>query len=145
MAAFKGGVEKMLMRKPRKNIVWTTTAKSYLSIPASYISLAPTIIPKLTPILAKALKDLDPNAFDANGNLVPPVVEAIKSVDPKAITPEGNILLGPIPKGTPINLISNLDLDGAGISPGDPIRGRVIVTKALIAVVKALAEIRDQN
>jgi hypothetical protein len=145
MNAFRDGIEKMLMLKPRKNIIWTTTAKSYLSIPASYISLAPTIIPKLTPILAKALKDLDPNAFDANGNLVPPIVEAIKSIDPKAITPEGNILLGPIPQGTPINLLSNLDLDGAGISPSDPIRGRLIVMKALKAVVLALAEIRDQN
>jgi hypothetical protein len=145
MNAFQDGIEKMLMLKPRKNVIWTTTAKSYLSIPASYISLAPTIIPKLTPVLAKILKGLDPNAFDANGNLVPPIVEAIKAVDPKAITPEGNIVIGPIPMGTPINLLSNLDLDGAGISPSDPVHGRLIVTKALKAIVLALAEIRDQN
>ncbi|MBV8547338.1 MAG: hypothetical protein JO088_21550 [Acidobacteria bacterium] len=145
MNAFQDGIEKMLMLKPRKNAIWRTSAKSYLSIPASYISLAPTLIPKFTPILAKMLKDVDPNAFDANGNLVPPIVEAIKLADPKAITSTGDILIGPIPQGTPINLISNLDLDGAGISPSDPVRGRVIVTKALIAAVKALAEIRDQN
>jgi len=145
MAAFQDGIEKMLMLKPRKNAIWRTTAKSYLSIPGSYISLAPTLIPKLLPDLAKALKALDPNAFDADGKLVPPLIQAIRDVDPKAITPEGNILIGPIPQGTPINLISNLDLDGAGISPSDPIKGRLTVMKALKAAVKALADIRDQN
>ena len=145
MKAFQDGIEKMLMLKPRKNAIWRTTAKSYLSIPASYISLAPTFIPKLAPGLAAILKKLDPTAFDANGNLVPPIVEAIKAVDPKAITPEGNIVLGPIPMGTPINLLSNLDLDGAGISPSDPVHGRLIVTKALNSIVLALAEIRDHN
>lgn len=145
MNAFQDGIEKMLMLRPRKNAIWRTSAKSYLSIPASYISLAPTILPKLAPIAAKLLKDLDPNAFDANGKLVPPIVEAIKAVDPKAITSTGDILIGPIPKGTPINLISNLDLDGAGISPSDPVRGRVTVTKALVAAVQALADIRDHN
>jgi len=145
MNAFQDGIEKMLMLRPRKNAIWRTTKKSYISLPASYISLAPTIMPKLTPVVAAALKKLDPNAFDANGNLVPLIVEAVKLVDPKAITPDGDILLGPIPQETPINLIANLDLDGAGISPTAPLLGRAIVMKALTEVVKALAEIRDQK
>jgi len=37
MRAFKDGIDKMLMIKPRTHIVWRTTRTSYLNVPLAYI------------------------------------------------------------------------------------------------------------
>ena len=78
MAAFQDGIERMLLIKPRENIVWKTTETSYITIPSSY---APPLLRRI--IAHKDLQDAD-----------------------------GNLRIGPIPKGTPINLLSNVNLDG---------------------------------
>jgi hypothetical protein len=76
----------------------------------SYINIPLDYIPRL---LRDVIKDTDPGSIDANGNL----------------------RLGPIPKGTPVNLISNLNLEG------DPL----VTGKAILSIVKALADIRIKN
>lgn len=106
MRAFQDGIERMLMLKPRVNKIWRTTATSYINIPVAYLQLPPLVI--------KAIKDVDPKAFDGNGNL----------------------RLGPIPKGTPVNLISNLDLENPN---------PLLTIKAIGSIVKALADIKIQN
>ncbi|HSY51009.1 MAG TPA: hypothetical protein VLC46_19550 [Thermoanaerobaculia bacterium] len=63
------------------------------------------------------------------------VTDAIKIKDPKAIDANGNLRLGPIPKGTPVNLISNLNLEGDPLKTG----------KAILSIVAALADIKLKN
>ena len=101
MRAFNDGIDRMLLRKPRVNKIWRTTATSYINIPLAY----------LPPLLRDAIKD--PKFLDGNGNL----------------------RLGPIPKGTPINLLSNLNLEGNPLKTG----------KAVLSIVAALADIKIKN
>jgi hypothetical protein len=56
-------------------------------------------------------------------------------VDPRLRDDRGNLKIGPIPKGTPINLLSNLDLEG------DPLK----LTRAVLSIVGALTDIRIHN
>jgi hypothetical protein len=84
MRAFKDGIEKMLMIKPRTHIVWRTSKTSYINLPLAYV-----------PDLRGLIEGLHPELVDANKNLK----------------------IGPIPAGTPINLLSNTILD-AGVAIG---------------------------
>jgi hypothetical protein len=61
--------------------------------------------------------------------------DVIKLKDPSSIDGNGNLRLGPIPKGTPVNLISNLNLEGDPVKTG----------KAVVSIVAALADIRLKN
>ncbi|HEX9457937.1 MAG TPA: hypothetical protein VGA84_02270 [Thermoanaerobaculia bacterium] len=81
MRAFQDGIERMLMIKPRQNIIWRTTKTSYINIPLAYLPELGTFIEKQHPELVDSSK---------------------------------NLRIGPIPAGTPINLISNTNLD-AGV------------------------------
>jgi len=58
--------------------------------------------------------------------------DVIKVSDPESVDANGNLRIGPIPKGTPINLLSNLNLEGDPGKTGD----------AILQIVLALAEIR---
>jgi len=118
LRAFNDGMEKMLMLQPRTGIIWKTSAPSYINIPGSYLDQDKI----LGPLLLKAIKDIDPSVISG-----------------------GNIHIGPIPQGTPINLLSNLDLDGRGRHPEDPAKGRLAVATALNSVLKAMLEIKTHN
>ena len=56
-AAFQEGIERMLLIRPRKNIIWRTTTTSYINVPLSYIP----------PVLQRLI--LDPRLKDGQGNL----------------------------------------------------------------------------
>jgi mono/diheme cytochrome c family protein len=80
MKAFQEGIEKMLWIKPRGDMVWRTTEKSYINIPMAYLP------EELAGIVRRNHKDAINTQLDS-------------------------LQLGPIPEGTPINLISNTNLD----------------------------------
>lgn len=56
MTAFQESIEKLLLLKPRENIVWRTTQKSYINIPTTYVP----------PVLQKLI--IDPRLKDSQGN-----------------------------------------------------------------------------
>jgi hypothetical protein len=108
MAAFDAGIKRMLLYKTsRENVIWRTTAPSYINIPGPYLQSLPSLV-------VKAMKDIDPKAFDAAGNL----------------------RLGPVPKGTPVNLLSNLDLENPR---------PLLTVKAMGSITLALLDIRIKN
>jgi hypothetical protein len=90
MAAFEDGIEKMLWPEKRDKdpvlgdkvpgLIDRTTASSYLRVPVGYL-------PPFAPDLAPLVKALAP-----------------------AVVGQGGLEIGPIPKGTPVNLLSNLNL-----------------------------------
>jgi hypothetical protein len=90
MAAFQDGIEKMLWPEKRvkdpvlgdkvPGLIDRTTASSYLRVPVGYL---PPFAPKLAPLVKK---------------LAPAVVG------------KSGLEIGPIPKGTPVNLLSNLNV-----------------------------------
>jgi len=90
MAAFQDGIEKMLWPEKREKdpvlgdkvpgLIDRTTASSYLRIPVGYL---PPFAPDLAPI--------------------------VKALAP-AVVGEMGLEIGPIPKGTPVNLLANLNL-----------------------------------
>jgi hypothetical protein len=90
MAAFQDGIEKMLWPEKRDQdpvlgdkvpgLIDRTTATSYLRVPVGY--------------LPPSAKDLAP---------------LVKALAP-AVVGETGLQLGPIPKGTPVNLLTNLDI-----------------------------------
>ncbi|MDP9120326.1 MAG: hypothetical protein M3O15_03000 [Acidobacteriota bacterium] len=90
MAAFEDGIEKMLWPEKRDQdpvlgdkvpgLIDRTTASSYLRVPVGYL---PPFAPKLAPLL----KALAPAVVGGTG-----------------------LEIGPIPKGTPVNLLTNLNL-----------------------------------
>jgi hypothetical protein len=96
--SFDTGIEQLLWPEKRKGdrmfvtasgksvpgIVDTTTATSYLRVPRGYL-------PDLLQPLVGPLSHLQPWLFS-----------------------EGGLEIGPIPKGTPINLLSNIDLEQRG-------------------------------
>jgi hypothetical protein len=97
MRAFNEGIERMLLIRPRKNIIWRTTAPSYITVPLSYVP----------PILQRLI--IDPRLKDAHGNL----------------------RIGPIPKGTPVNLLANTDLEA---DEAKLLRLGIGISRALIAI-----------
>jgi hypothetical protein len=90
MAAFEDGIHKMLWPKDklRDRLIWKTNAPSYITVPVSYIP----------PLLRDLNKD--PILHD--------IIQGQNLLDDK-----GNLQIGPIPQGTPINLLANTNLDGA--------------------------------
>ena len=90
MAAFQNGIEQMLWPEKRDKdsvlgdkvpgLIDRTTVASYLRVPVGYL---PTFAPKLAPLVKK---------------LAPAVVG------------KGGIEIGPIPKGTPVNLLTNVNV-----------------------------------
>jgi hypothetical protein len=90
MAAFQDGIEQMLWPEKRDRdpvlgdkvpgLIDRTTASSYLRVPVGYL-------PPFAPDLAPLVKALAPS-----------------------VVGKGGIEIGPIPKGTPVNLIANLDV-----------------------------------
>jgi len=107
MTAFQDGIEKMLWIRPRGTLIWTTTQKSWIYVPRSYL-------PKL---LSDYIDDHHPALVD-------------KSID--------SVKLGPIPQGTPINLIANTNLD-AGL--GNAIKR----TKLLFEILDVLDEAKGKS
>jgi hypothetical protein len=107
MKAFQDGIERMLWIKPRGDMVWRTTEKSYINIPMAYLP------DELGKIVRRHHKDAINTELDA-------------------------LQLGPIPEGTPINLISNTNLD-----PG---LGRAIDRIKLAAdVIGVLKKIKNEH
>jgi len=98
MRAFQEGIERMLMIRPRKNVIWKTTATSYITVPLSY---------------------------------VPPILQRL-IIDPRLKDNQGNLKIGPIPKGTPINLLANTDLEA----------DETKLLKLGVGISRALIEIR---
>jgi hypothetical protein len=90
MAAFQDGIEKMLWPGKRDQdpvlgdkvpgLIDRTTAPSYLRVPVGYL---PSFAPKLAPL--------------------------VKALTPAVVGKTG-IEIGPIPKGTPVNLLTNLNV-----------------------------------
>ena len=58
-----------------------------------------------------------------------------------AIFGEGEIVLGPIPKGTPVDLLANLDLLGEGLSPDDKKKHQKAVLELLLKMKVDLARL----
>lgn len=110
MAAFQDGIEKMLWIKPRGTLVWRTSQRSTINLPRTY--------------LEPALQTV----FDAVAKLHPELYDKAKDA----------YTIGPIPKGTPINLLANTNLD-----PGlDLAAKRVALFTALLNTV---IEIKSKN
>jgi hypothetical protein len=113
MAAFQDGIEKMLWpekrerdpklrdRIPGPSLIDRTTARSYLRVPQGYL---PDFLQK--PELAELAKRLTPDLIG-----------------------DGGIELGPIPAGTPVNLLSNVNLlpDGMSLQERDAKIGKLLL------------------
>lgn len=98
MKSFNSGMEQLLWPEKRKGdrkyltasgklvpgVVDVTTATSYLRVPKGYLP-----------------------------DFLQPLVGPFSEVDPHVFS-EGGVEIGPIPKGTPINLLSNIDLEQRG-------------------------------
>jgi hypothetical protein len=110
MAAFQDGIEKMLWPEKREkdpllggkipgpSLIDRTTVDSYLRVPKGYL---PDFLQK--PEFADLAKRLTPDLIG-----------------------DGGIEIGPIPKGTPVNLLSNVNLlpDGMSVAKRDAEIGR---------------------
>ena len=103
MKAFQDGIEKMLWIKDRGKLIWTTSKTSTINVPLAYLEKPVQDIIRAAAVLHPDLVDKEKDAF----------------------------VLGPIPKGTPINLLSNVNLD-----PGlDLASKRIALYNALIATL----------
>jgi hypothetical protein len=123
MAAFEDGIEKMLWPEKREkdpvlgdkiagpSKIDRTTAPSYLRVPVGYL---PPFAPDLAPLVKK---------------LAPSVVG------------KGGIEIGPIPKGTPVNLLSNIDLRPDNESLGERAAHDKELLDLLITVTGALKKL----
>ena len=123
MAAFEDGIEKMLWPEkrakdpvlgdkiPGPSLIDRTTASSYLRVPVGYL---PPFAPRVAPLVKK---------------LAPAVVG------------ETGLEIGPIPRGTPVNLLTNLNV----LPDGQTTRQRVAhdrkLLKLLIKVKHDLAKL----
>jgi hypothetical protein len=89
MAAFEDGIHKLLWPERRKGVIHRTTEVTYLKAPTQ--TLPWYIQPLLDDnFMSRALRSL---------------------VGLGGLVEHGDVVLGPIPAGTPVNLISNLNLD----------------------------------
>lgn len=112
MASFQDSIEKMLWPERRDQdqllgskipgLIDRTTETSYIRIPAGFIP------PSLRPLLS------------FNHRLLP------------AVFGESDIVLGPIPKGTPVDLLANLDLLGEGLPSDQKLAHQERVVKLLV-------------
>jgi hypothetical protein len=106
LAAFQDGIEKMLGMRPRGDLIWKTTQKSFINIPLQYL---------------------------------PDLLQDVAQRHPEMIDNEKHALqLGPIPEGTPINLIANTNLD-PGLSLG------VKRIELLTAIIDTLGRAKKEN
>ena len=118
MAAFEDGIEKMLWPEKRDQdpvlrdrvpgLIDRTTAPSYLRVPVGYL-------PPFAPDLAPLVKDLAP-----------------------AVVGKTGIEIGPIPKGTPVNLLSNINLLPDNLTLGQKLAHDRQLLELLITVKRAL-------
>ncbi len=118
MAAFQDGIEKMLWPEKRDKdpvlgdkvpgLIDRTTATSYIRVPSGYV---PEFLRKQR-FLAERLTP--------------------------AILGEGGIEIGPIPKGTPINLLSNVNLRPDNQSLGERLEHDKLLVDLLVTVKRAL-------
>jgi hypothetical protein len=102
MGSFQDSIEKMLWPEKRAKdsllgdkipgVIDRTTETSYIRIPGGYLP-------------------------DFLRPLLPPLHRFFPS-----IIGEGQVVLGPIPKGTPVDLLANLDLLGESTNPADQLR-----------------------
>jgi hypothetical protein len=92
-------------RIPGPSLILRTTARSYLKVPSGYLP----------------------------GELIPYMEWGawLNRLLPWAFTNEGDLQIGPIPKGTPVNLLANLELLSESTRPED----RIAHTKKLLKVV----------
>lgn len=121
MQSFQDSIEKMLWPERRDHdsllgnqvpgLIDRTTEKSFIVIPAGFL---PDIF---RPLLSPAHRFLP------------------------AIFGEQDIVLGPIPKGTPVGLLSNLDLLGEGLSPEEKVRHQAKVVSLLLKMKQDLAKL----
>jgi len=112
MGSFQDSIEKMLWPEKRDKdsllpdkvpgTMDRTTQTSYLRVPVGYFP------DYLKPLLSPGQRFLP------------------------AVFGEGGIVLGPIPKGTPVGLLSNLDLLGEGLSPADKLKHQEKVLSLLL-------------
>jgi len=118
MDAFNDGIEKMLWPEKREQdpvlgdkvpgLIDRTTASSYLRVPRGYL---PPFAPKLRPL-----------------------VEALAP----AILGENGLELGPIPKGVPINLLSNINLLPDHMTAGEKLAHDRRILELFIKIKKDL-------
>jgi hypothetical protein len=123
MRVFQDSIEKMLWPEKRDRdtvipdkvpgVIDRTTETSYITIPAGFLPVS------FRPLLSPAHR------------LLP------------AIFGEEDIVLGPIPKGTPVSLLANLDLLGEGLSGDAKIRHQEKVLALLIKMKHDLAALPE--
>ena len=112
MQSFQDSIEKMLWPERRDRdtllpnklpgVIDRTTETSYITIPGGFLPVS------LRPLLSPAHRLL-PALFGSQ-----------------------DIVLGPIPKGTPVDLLANLDLLGEGVNFGDKVRHQERVLTLLV-------------
>jgi hypothetical protein len=118
MAAFQDGIEKMLWPEKRDRdsvlgdkvpgLIDRTTASSYLRVPVGYL-------PAFAPKLAGLVKALAPAIVGQNG-----------------------LELGPIPKGVPVNLLSNINLVPDNLTAGQKFEHQKRLLELLIKIKRDL-------
>jgi hypothetical protein len=125
MRSFQIGMEQMLWPEKREKdsvfgdkipgVIDRTTAISWLSMPVGYL-------PEAFATFRTPLNRLFPGIF----------------------TPEGSVKLGPIPKGTPVDLIGNLDVLSDSTDPGERVAHAAKVA-ALLAQLKHDLDVLGPN
>jgi hypothetical protein len=108
MKAFQDGIEKMLWIKDRGQLIWKTSQRSYISLPLAY--------------LPKEIQDLLRAAGTPHPDLIDQKTQSVK--------------IGPIPAGTPINLLTNTNLDPSL----SLLRKRIELYEAIVATLIKIKE-----
>jgi hypothetical protein len=121
MSSFENSIEQMLWPEKRDKDsllpdklpgkIDRTTETSYIRIPAGYV---PDFLKPLLPPSQR----LFPAFFD-----------------------NGGIQLGPVPKGTPVGLLANLDLLGEGLDPAEKLKHQERVLSLLVKMKHDLASL----
>jgi hypothetical protein len=121
MGSFQDSIEKMLWPEKRDRdsllpdkipgVIDRTTQTSYIRIPAGYL---PDF---LKPLLGPGQRFF-PGLFG-----------------------EGGVVLGPIPKGTPVDLLANIDLLGEAATPGEKLKHQEKVLNLLLKMQHDLASL----
>lgn len=121
MQSFQDSIEKMLWPEKRDRdtllpdklpgTMDRTTEQSFIRIPAGFVP------PALRPLLSPAHR------------LLP------------AVFGEEDVVIGPIPKGTPVDLLANMDLLGEGLSPADKLKHQERVVRLLVKLKLDLAHL----
>ena len=99
MASFNDGITQMLWPEKRKGNMTVVTLSGKQHPGLIDRTPVPTYLTAASGYLPKAFQRLS---------------SVVSSLHPNAVTNEGDIKIGPIPSGTPINLVSNIDLEKVG-------------------------------